>query len=101
MAKPLRTFESVVATANDLATGAVVFRAPDGGWTNDIGGAEIAETETQAADLLARACADHAACRVVEPVLIEVRREAGFVRPASLRELIRASGPTVPVPSSP
>jgi hypothetical protein len=43
--------------------------------------------------LVARAQADHAANRVVEPVLIAV--DPATRRPLSLRERIRADGPTV------
>lgn len=97
-ARKAKTFRLVVATSNDLATGAVVFRHGDGTWSIDIGKAEVAETPEAADALLARANADQEACLIVEPALIEIVREGGFVRPVSLRELIRATGPTVPLP---
>lgn len=97
-ARKARVFRPLVATSNDLATGAVVFRHGDGTWSIDIGRAEIAETPEDGDRLLAKANADQDACVIVEPALIEIIREGGFVRPVSLRELIRATGPTVPLP---
>jgi hypothetical protein len=96
--KSSRPFKPAIATANDLATGSVVFRQRDGSWSTDVGHAEVVETAETAADLLARAERDAEACLVVDPVLIEVVRDGGLIRPAALRELIRASGPTVPLP---
>lgn len=97
-ARKTKVFKPVVVTSNELASGAVVFRHPDGTWSIDIGKAEVAETPEAAEALLARAQADQDACIVVEPALIEVVRDGGFVRPVALRELIRATGPTVPLP---
>lgn len=97
--KAPKAFKPVVVTANELASGAVVFRHADGHWSIDVGKAEIAETREAGDALLARALADQEACLVVDPALIEIVREGGFVRPASLRELIRATGPTVPLPA--
>jgi hypothetical protein len=92
--KQPKTFKPSIATANDLRSGAVVFRHADGSWSPDVARAEVADTREAADTLLARARADHEACIVVEPVLIPVVRQAGQLRPAELRELIRASGPT-------
>lgn len=100
MAKAPKPFQPVIATANELASGAVVFRAASGRWSPDVAGAEIAEDEAAAGDLLARAKADEAACLVVEPALIEIERHGAFLRPTALRELIRATGPTIPLPGS-
>ncbi|MCZ0736143.1 DUF2849 domain-containing protein [Phreatobacter sp. AB_2022a] len=97
--KAPKVFKPVIVTANGLASGEVLFRHADGGWSIDVSKAEIAETREAGDELMARALADQEACIVVEPALIEIVREGGFVRPASLRELIRASGPTVALPS--
>lgn len=99
MARSPDAFVPVVATANELRSGAVVFRAADGTWTHDISAAAVAEDEAGAAMLLERAQLDHRACRVVEPVLIEILRVDGRVEPASLRERIRARGPTISPPA--
>jgi hypothetical protein len=100
MAKAPRAFQPSVVISNDLATGLVVFRRADGAWVPAVADAEIAATREAADTLLARARADHDASRVVEPTLIEVVAEQGFVRPLELRELIRASGPTIALPAS-
>jgi hypothetical protein len=87
---------ALAVTANDLATGTVVFLRHDGRWTDDLLGAETVTTPAAAETLLARAKADHVASRVVEPVLIEVALEGRRPVPVRLRERIRATGPTVP-----
>jgi hypothetical protein len=85
-----KAFHPVIVTANDLRSGAVVYREPDGRWGTDARRADLAESPEAADRLLARAKADHDACLVVEPVLIEIAAR----RPASLRERIRNAGPT-------
>ncbi|MFL9825104.1 DUF2849 domain-containing protein [Rhodoplanes sp. SY1] len=100
MSKRPKTFHPVVATANDLSTGTVVFRGRDGAWSRDIADAEIAATPDQAEALLARARTDQDARHlVVDVAAIEVVRDGAFVRPAALRELIRTSGPTIVLPT--
>jgi hypothetical protein len=88
----------LVATANDLRTGRVVYRSPDGAWQRDIARAEIAVDKETIADLQQRAEAD-LAVRVADLALIPIIREGAFVRPAALREIIRATGPTIDFPS--
>ncbi|MBK5958596.1 hypothetical protein CCR97_10295 [Rhodoplanes elegans] len=100
MSKRPKTFQPVVATANDLASGAVVFRDRDGAWSRDIADAEVAATPDEAEALFARARADQDARHlVVDVAAIEVVRDGAFVRPAALRELIRTSGPTIVLPA--
>ncbi|NVO15523.1 MAG: DUF2849 domain-containing protein [Rhodoplanes sp.] len=99
MSKRPKRFQPVVATANDLATGTVVFRGADGGWSGDIARAEIATSPEAADALLARAQADQGPGNlVVDVAVIDVVREGAFVRPLLLRELIRTSGPTIALP---
>ena len=86
----------MAVTANDLRTGAVVFRRADGSWSEDVFGADIAVTPEDAETLLAGARVDHDACIVVEPVLIEITMTGNRPTPTRFRERIRASGPTVP-----
>jgi hypothetical protein len=86
-------FDWVAATANDLKGGEAVFRRADGSWTRTVAEAELVPGGEQGAALLARAQADHADNRVVEPVLIAI--DPATRRPLSLRERIRADGPTV------
>ena len=98
MAKQPKPFAPVIASANDLRAGQVLYRAASGRWTPAIDDAEIAADRGAADALLARARAEHDAAIVVEPALIEVARDGDALRPASLRERIRAAGPTVPLP---
>ena len=88
----------LVATANDLRTGRVVYRSPDGAWQRDITRAEIAADKEAIADLQQRAEAD-LVVRVADLALIPIIRDGAFVRPAILREIIRATGPTIDLPS--
>ena len=87
----------LVATANDLRTGAVVYRSPDGAWQRDIAAAEIAENKNAVAELQHRAEAD-LFVRVADLALIPIIRDGAFVRPVALREIIRATGPTIDLP---
>jgi hypothetical protein len=89
----------LVATANDLRTGAVVYRSADGTWQRDIARAEMAEGPGAVDDLRQRAEAD-LAVRVADLALIPIVRDGAFVRPAALREIIRATGPTIDLPVS-
>ena len=82
-------------TANALTSGAVVFRAPGGGWTTQLSAAEMADAGDAAHLLLQAALADEAAHIVVEPYLIDVVHEGGAVMATRLREAIRAAGPTI------
>ena len=84
-----------IATANRLRDGAVVFRATDGRWSTSLVEAEIAADRDHAARLLASAEADAGQALVVAPSLIAVATANGQTRPLSLRERIRADGPTV------
>lgn len=98
MAKSVKPFRPVAVTANDLRSGSVVYRGRDGAWTTEVAGADVAETPDAADRLLALAQADHDACQVVEPVLIEMAAAGGACRPATLRERIRSGGPTAGLP---
>ncbi len=82
-----------VIIANELADGLVVFRTSTG-WTRDIDRADILEGKDASEAALQRAKADEAKNVVVEPTVIEVRREEAHLIPVKLREQIRATGPT-------
>ncbi len=88
----------LVATANDLRTGAVVYRSAEGAWQRDIARAEMALDKAAIDDLRERAEAD-LAVRVADLALIPIVRDGAFVRPAALREIIRATGPTIELPA--
>ena len=80
-----------VVTANRLRDGIVVYLASDGSWTEEIGGARIAETEDELAALEARAAEDVKARKVVAVYPMDVALHDGTVDPLSVRERIRAA----------
>jgi len=82
-----------IVTGNRLRDGAVIYFAGAGQWTPTIDKALLAEDEAADA-LLKEAQAGTPPLPAVGPVLIEVTRDGGQVRPLSLRERIRATGPT-------
>ncbi len=85
-----------IVTANRLDDGRVVFLTASDDWTADINGSALAANEEQAAELLAAGARAEAACVVIAPYLIDAEAENGQIRAASIRESIRAHGPTVP-----
>lgn len=98
MTKASKPFHPVAITANDLRTGRVLYRAPGGAWVSESARAEIAFAPERRDALLAAAKADHDSGTVVEPFTIDfdVDKRAPF----SLRERIRAAGPTIAPPEA-
>ncbi|WP_366658316.1 DUF2849 domain-containing protein [Fodinicurvata sp. EGI_FJ10296] len=91
----LRVKGPVVVTANGLADGGVLWWTGSG-WSRSLPGAIVVTTEDAARALLVDADADpRAVGAYVAPV---IRDDDGTVRPGNLRERIRASGPTTPIP---
>ena len=80
-------------TGNRLRDGAVIYRVADGEWTTDIGQAAAYGADADVA--LKAAEADVAGAVVVGIELIDVVQGASGLEPVSLRERIRAYGPTV------
>ena len=92
MAKNL-SGDLVVASANRLADGVVVFLDDAGDWTRRLDRAAVARDKRAGEILLERAKAE--SWGVVEPFLVAVvEHEDGSIEPVSLRERIRASGLT-------
>jgi hypothetical protein len=81
--------------ANRLTDGLVVFYTAEGGWAADIEEGLQLESEQAQQRNLGRALADEARCIVIDPYLIDVTESNGRLRPTSIREAIRAFGPTV------
>ena len=78
-----------IITGNDLKTGAVTW------WTGSdwsIHVADAADAGDEAEAILAR---EASACRVNNPYVIEGEKTADGVRPAHIKDRIRALGPTV------
>lgn len=78
-----------------LTDGAVVYLAPGGIWVRDIAAAQLAADSREAEAMMA--IAEDAVVRreVVGPYLFDLALEDGAPRPRRLREIIRATGPTV------
>jgi hypothetical protein len=78
-----------ILTGNDLKTGAVTWW--DGqGWSIHV--ADAVDAGDQADAIMAR---EASACRVNNPYAIEGEKTADGVRPAHIKDRIRALGPTV------
>ena len=82
-------------TANRLSDGEVVYFSPDNRWVEAFAMAEVADGAEAAETLLARAMPADFEAHVLEPYLFEVLEDGQAYKPASVRETIRAAGPTV------
>jgi hypothetical protein len=94
----------VLITANDLADGSVRYLRPEAGgfaWVRDAREAGVARDAGTRAAWLAAAEADAAANRVVAPYAIEIEAVAEGLTYTSVRERIRAEGPTAGLPHRP
>lgn len=80
--------------ASRLADGVVVFLAEDHSWTRSIGRGAVVDGAPDGERLLAVAKAHEADCIVTDPYLIDVEVDDGAPKPVSIRETIRAFGPT-------
>jgi len=83
-----------LVTANRLRDGVPVYFAGPGCWSTSIEQAALV-SEAGGDALLATADAGPAPRPVVAPYLIEAEFAGGHVQPLSLRERIRAFGPTI------
>ena len=82
-------------TANRLSDGEVVYLSADNQWVEGFAQAAIADGAEAAERLLACAMPDDFELHVLEPYLFEVLPQGEAYKPASVRETIRAAGPTV------
>jgi|FEC22Drversion2_1045045.scaffolds.fasta_scaffold00093_31 hypothetical protein len=82
-----------VLTANRLSDGRVVYLG-ETGWTVAIEEARLIATPDEVSGAEAEGARAVADRMVVEPYLIDVETETGGILPASLRERIRARGPS-------
>jgi hypothetical protein len=86
---------SQVISANRLIDGIVVYAGRDGAWADALGAAKIFTSKAEAEAALLLAQNDVKRNLVVDPCLVEVTEEARGVRAVTLRESIRAQGPTI------
>jgi len=84
-----------VVSANRLADGVVVYAGREGAWLERLNDARVFASQEEAEAGLALAQADAARNLIVDPFLVEMTKDASGLRPASLREAIRAHGPTI------
>ncbi len=85
-----------VITGSATATGHPIYLDPASEWSESLAKARTFATEAERDEALERARGDEARC--CDPYPIEVRVEAGQIHTTSLRERIRAEGPTTPIP---
>jgi len=86
---------SEIVTANRLIDGIVLFQDSAGGWVEDFARAAILPDAAATQAALALAKQDEARDLIVEPYAVVVELRNGHFAPKALRELIRASGPTI------
>lgn len=82
-----------IVTANRLLDGRVVYRDRAGLWGEAIAAAAVLDAEAAKAAVEA-AAADVAARLIVEPYAVDVVTGASVPVPKSMREKIRAAGPS-------
>lgn len=81
--------------ANRLHDGLVVFLAADGAWVESITNGWLTRDESDRSRALQRGKEAQYANQVIGADLIEVVEQQGIRMPVSIREAIRATGPTV------
>lgn len=86
---------STAVTANRLLDGFVIYLTADGGWSERLADAALAETGDRAAELLASAEAQARAGKVIGPYAFKVGTDGSRPLPLGQRETIRTLGPTV------
>jgi hypothetical protein len=84
-----------VISANRLADGIVVYAGRDGSWFERLSQAKIFASKAEAEAGLLIAQNDAKRNLIVEPVVVEVTEDASGLRAVTLREAIRARGPTI------
>ncbi|QDM41655.1 DUF2849 domain-containing protein [Altererythrobacter sp. TH136] len=78
-----------IITGNDLKTGAVTW------WTGVDWSLHVADAVDAGADAEAIMARETATCRVNNPYIIDGEKTAEGVRPAHIKDRVRALGPTV------
>jgi hypothetical protein len=86
---------SDIVTANRLTDGVVLFQDAAGDWVEDFARAAVLPDAEATKAALARAKEDETRDLIVDAYAIVVELRNGHYAPKALRELIRASGPTI------
>ncbi len=84
-----------VLSANRLRDGIIVYLSPSGEWRPQIGEAALFTTEEASEAALAKARAAVTANLIVDPLIVDVTESPKGRKALSLRNSIRALGPTV------
>lgn len=84
-----------IVSANRLSDGIVVYLGADGSWLGVLDEARVFTDETEAKAGLAAAREDARRNLVLDPFLVEVETGVGGLHPITLRNSIRARGPTI------
>ena len=95
MQKLEKTAKSWAITAHRLTDGTVVYWADTRGWDESVDNACVYTERDKADTALGDAQKDIAAQKVIGVYLFEVAPDTDSASPASVREQIRAKGPTV------
>ena len=88
--------DNKILTANRLRNGETVYYTAAGSWSPYVTEAKVARTAEEADALAKTGAAAYAANLVVDVAVIDIAPGAP-VKPAHIREVIRAQGPTVRV----
>lgn len=94
-AKSKKPYVPQVLTANLVLDGEVVYWRKDGSWTLELKDAFVFETVDTVDAGLASADRGVAEQKIMDPYLFTVSLDDGQISPSSVREKIRAKGPTV------
>jgi hypothetical protein len=84
-----------VISANRLRDGIVVYLGPQGEWVSQIGEAALLTSQDACDAAQAKARASLAANVIVDPLVVDVVEDPEGRRATTLRNAIRAFGPTV------
>jgi hypothetical protein len=84
-----------VLSANRLRDGIIVYLGPHEDWVTGIDDAALFTTEAASEAATARARHALAANEIVDPIMVEVTQDGDERRATTLRNAIRALGPTV------
>jgi hypothetical protein len=89
------SFMQRVLSANRLRDGVIVYLGPYGDWVTRIEDAALFTTEAASEAATGRARHALAANEIVDPIMVEVTQDGDERRATTLRNAIRALGPTV------
>jgi len=84
-----------IISANRLADGIVVYSGHGGAWLEQLNQARVFAGQEEAEAGLSLAQGDVTRNLIVDPLLVEVTQDANGLRPSTLRDSIRALGPTI------